>query len=165
VPILAGFAWLFLRDLRRHWRLSLGALLVVLIPAAIQVKPVVAGPAEPARMLFLAPVKAPFEGVYFAHSQVTDRLGTQASHYQFRAIPTEPDGPVMIEALRRDFAGDERWIYPPAGNSWPREGRIDDTFVMPGPFSTRPIARFRPELAWGWPSWLPPYIRPTLPAN
>ncbi len=157
VPMLAGFTWLYCRDFYRHRVMSLVVLLVVLIPTAIRIVPVAAGPANPARMIVFAPVKAPSEGVYFSHTLISDGLGTLASHYQFRTIAAAPDGPVIAEALHRDFAGDERWIYPPKVDLWRKEGAHDDGPVMPPPFVMQPIARYRPAIGFGWPCWLPPY--------
>jgi len=163
IPMLAGFAWLFIRDFARYRTASAVALIAVALPASVHIDAVPAGGDQPARLAVFPAIQAPFDDVYFARSGLVDRSGTQRAVYDFHPVPSDR-GPVYAEPLRRDFAGDERWIFPAASLSWPDNGAPAKAIVLPGRFPLLPLARYRAKVSVGWPCWLPPYgCRADLP--
>ncbi len=157
LPLLALFAWLWLRQCRQRPAAAL-ALAVVLLPACLHLRPVAAGPREPARLVLFSSPPVSFQAVYFGRSLVADRLGPQYNLLDIHLVPGR-DGLIYAEALRRPFAGDEEWNVlagiPPGR---PDTGLVGDEVTLPGPFPRPALARFRPAPGLGWPCWLPPYL-------
>ncbi|HZU62589.1 MAG TPA: hypothetical protein VFF98_02815 [Novosphingobium sp.] len=162
--LLALFCWTFLRDLKHHPRLSLAAFLCVMLPAALRLEPVPATTGEPARLAVFPAGVTEFADTYFSDIVLEDNAGHQVSSFDFHPVPDQA-GLVLAEALRRDFAGNERLRPRLPADHWPVEGAaIRNTARLPA-VPQGAIARYRPALALGWPCWLPPYGCPaSLPA-
>jgi len=160
IPMFAAFAWIFVRDFAHRPVASTIALVVAGLPAMLHIDAMPAARDEPARLVLFPAVRASFDDVYFARSGLTDRQGTQRAVYDFHPVPGD-GGSVYAEPLRRDFAGDERWIFPADRLSWPDNGAPVRRIVLPGPFPMQPQARYKATVGFGWPCWLPPYACPT----
>jgi hypothetical protein len=117
----------------------------------------------PARALLLPAATGPTGGkpadrdqLYQAHSVIRDRAGQLRNFFEYHQVQ-RGDGKVVAIALRRDFAGAERW----EGDgevlaAWPRAhtGGHDRT-ALPGPWPKAPEGRYAPQAAIGLPCWLP----------
>jgi len=164
VPLIALFAWYFVKEFKRRKLESLATLGVVLLITSVRYDPIPAAPDTPARMTTFAAPMAEFPAIYFALSTIADRTGTMRNMFEYHQVPDER-GLVMAEALVRDFAGGESWNDPGLGVQWPDIYILKPPAPLPGAFPKAPLARYRPEIRLGWPCWLPPYTCITeLPA-
>lgn len=152
-PVFGLFALAFVRDaLRRPTTLIIA--LPVLLAVCIKLDPVAVGITAPARMVvFPTPQDAEWIPTYFATAWLSDARGEQRNSFDYHQILL-PDG-VHVVALRRPFAGDERWI----GDDHVRaqlEGRPTGGFAplyMTGPWPKQAVARYGMRVSFGPPCW------------
>lgn len=163
-PIFGLFAWRFASKVHITPRASVVTLALVLVPTTIHLTPVLAAPDQPARMVTFAPVASSFNTIYFGRSTLDDRLGSQRAVFDFHPVPVaigaDGAGVVHAQALRRDFAGGEVWHAPASPALWPPLAPGQQVPTYPRAFTRKPLARYRPAIALGWPCWLPPYACP-----
>lgn len=155
-PILSVFCWIFIRDFRLHRTVSVIAFIAVLLPCSLHINPIPAKPDEPARMVVFSGIPAEFSDIYFARSVIQDKKGALLNTFDYHQVPDKKL--IFAEALRRDFAGGERWIHPGDGVSWPEPNpNIRPRSILPGTFPAKALERYKPRVTIGWPCWLPPY--------
>jgi hypothetical protein len=152
-PLFGLFALRFVLDARRR-PLLLGALVPVLLALTIRVAPVLVPGDVPARMVvFPAPREAKWLPTYFATAWLTDARGEQRNSFDYHQILV--DGRVRAVALRRPFAGNERWL----GDDRVRaqlEGKDIGGYAplyLTGPWPKTPLARYAIQVSFGLPAW------------
>jgi hypothetical protein len=157
-PLLGLTTWLFAREAVHRPIAACLALAGVLAPACLHVRAVPAAPDEPARRLdFAASPGADWHHVYFARSVVTDGIGLRRNVIDYRQATD--GGIVRAVALREDFAPDaECHGGSVLGTTWPPASATSPP--LPGHWPKRPVARWKPQLAWGLPCWLVSCARP-----
>lgn len=157
-PLFGLFALRFVLD---AWRrpVTLVALLPILLALTIRIDPVPVEAHQPARMVvFPAPVGAAWTPTYFATAWLTDARGEQRNSFDYHQILV--GNRVRAVALRRPFAGDERWI----GDDHVRaqlEGRDTGGYAplyLTGPWPKTAIARYGARTSFGLPHWFEPRV-------
>lgn len=156
LPLFGLFALRFVLD---AWRrpVTLIALLPIMLALTIRIDPVPVEAHQPARMVvFPAPVGAAWTPTYFATAWLTDARGEQRNSFDYHQILV--GNRVRAVALRRPFAGDERWI----GDDHVRaqlEGRDTGGYAplyLTGPWPKTTIARYGARISFGLPHWFEP---------
>lgn len=161
IPLAGLFAVEFCRGFATARRLSSAVLAMVLFAASVRCEPVPAGDMAPAKLLMISAPAAPNHAIYFARSVIIDREGSLRNGYEYSQVP-DGHGHMVIDALRRDFAGGEHWRNDGSAAFWPYMPQNPPVpLLLPGPATGAAIGRYRPQLAIGWPCWLPPYACPT----
>lgn len=152
-PLFGLFALRFVGDAFRRPRMLI-ALVPILLSLTIRIDPVRVGTHEPARMVvFPAPLGAEWTPTYFATAWITDARSEQRNSFDYHQILER--GRVHAVALRRPFAGEERWI----GDDHVRallEGRDAGGFAplyLTGPWPKTAIARYGAQVSLGLPQW------------
>ncbi len=152
-PLFGLFALRFVRD---AWRrpVTLIALLPILLALTVRIDPVRVGASEPAHMVvFPSPLGAEWTPTYFATAWLTDAQGEQRNSFDYHQILVR--GRINVVALRRPFAGAERWI----GDDHVRaqlEGKDAGGYAplyLTGPWPKVPLARYGMAISFGLPHW------------
>lgn len=150
-PLYGLFALRFVADAVRRPVVLLAAV-PLLLALTIRLDPVRVGARDPARMvIFPAPVGALWLPTYFATAWTTDATGEQRNSFDYHQILVA--GRVRAIALRRPFAGNERWI----GDDHVRaqlEGHDTGGYAplyLTGPWPKTPLARYGLRLSFGLP--------------
>jgi hypothetical protein len=163
LPLFGLFAIVFLRTLVQRPVPMLALLAALVLATAFRFAPEPVAGTRPARALLMPAVVDEPGGtpvapgaVYFARSVIRDRAGDLRNFFEYHQV-ARPDGRVVAVALRRDFAGDERWEdegVTAAG--WPR-GRPgeENRTAFAGEWPRSPERRYVPRLAVSVPCWLP----------
>lgn len=152
-PAFALFLLLFLRDVR-HAPVTGAAITIVLVLATfIRALPVEVGSDAPARMLVFAKPQADFRAVYFGRSAIEDRAGASRNVFDYHQVPVSGQRFVAV-ALKRDFAGQERWSARSSGTEWPRT-TPDFYRDVPdiGAATGTPLHRYAASVGFGVPCW------------
>ena len=154
LPLFGLFAVRFvIAGVRRP--VTLAFIVPFLLLLSVRIVPVPVGAYDPARLLiFSTPPDSVWRDLYFASGSITDTRGRQDNLFEYHQIldPTE----VRAIALRRPFAGDERWI---GSERVAAQLTGTDTggyapLYLTGPWPRRPLRRYGARVTLGWPSAL-----------
>jgi len=161
MPLMGLFGYDLVSSFGRARIASLVAIGLVFAASSLRFEAVAAPPEAPARLLVFKAPDEEWGRLYFESSVITDRDGLLRNTFEYHQVP-DARGLVYAEALRRDFAGDERWTDSPASVVWPVKDPTPYVLKpMLGGEGRIPLARYQSRLAVGWPCWLPPYGCPT----
>ncbi len=152
MPLMALFAFDFMRSLPQRKAASLAALIAVLAMTSLRYDAVAAAPGEPAKLLIFAAPAGERAQIMNARSLIRDRQGELRNLFDFHQ---GTDGAKLLyaEAWRRDFAGGERWSDEPPDAIWPVMGPRDRPEPL-GQESRAPLARYRAHWSLGLPCWI-----------
>lgn len=165
LPLFGLFAVVFVRFARVRPGPAIALVALVLLPTGLRLDPVRVAADAPARAV-LFPALTPTAGrdrIYHARSVIRDRAGQLRNVFEYHQVLRGGDprriegGQVIAVALRRDFAGDERWWGDGAAlAAWPAyPAASHDRTPLPGPWPKQAEARYAPRIAIGVPCWLP----------
>jgi hypothetical protein len=157
-PLFGLFAVSFVRDLARSPAIGIASLAGWLLLGCVRLAPVAAPDGTAARVLLFAPPPGDTTQIPIAQSAIADRQGEMRNFFEYHQLPVGSQ--IMAVAMRRDFAGNERWIgqEPRPQRPWPTNVSGGyDTNPLPGPWPRRPVARFRARPSLGLPCWLLPF--------
>ncbi|MDF0487209.1 hypothetical protein PX554_03625 [Sphingomonas sp. H39-1-10] len=134
---------------------TLASIVPFLLLLCVKIVPVPVGADDPARLLiFSQPRGSVWSDLYFATAWITDAHGEQRNSFDYHQIldPAE----VRTVALRRPFAGDERWIGDEriaAQLAGTDTGGYAPLYLT-GPWPRTPLRRYGARVTLGWPSAL-----------
>ena len=153
-PLLALFAFDFVRAIPNRKALSCFAAAIVLAATSLHYDAVTALPGEPAKLLVFADPQSDGGPLMNARTIVTDRAGRLRNLLDYHQAQVG-GGRVHMEAWRRDFAGDEVWTDSPADVAWPlMQANSPNSPALLGDRSFRPLARYRVQWRIGAPCWI-----------
>lgn len=153
LPLFGLSAWCLVRD---AWRrpASLLTLVPLLLGVTIRLDPVRVAATAPARMVvFPAPRGTDWTSTYLATAWLSDAISEQRNSFDYHQILVGDT--VYAVALRRPFAGDERWL----GDDRVRaqltnhDGGGLAPLYLTGPWPKTPLIRYGMKVSFGLPRW------------
>lgn len=153
LPLFGLFGWCWLRGVRAR-PVTLLAALPILLLLFVRVDPVRVAADQPARLvMFDKPAGADETALYFATAWAQDARGVQRNSFDYHQLLVADQ--VRLIALRRPFAGDERWLGDDQVRAWraARDPTSTARLVLTGPWPKRAVARYGIRVAFGPPCW------------